>query len=239
MTSPARPSAWLRARARVDRALGVVVSLVVAPVVGVLALLVRRQDGGPGLITVDRVGAGGRVFKMWKIRSMRMADPSGAAGGIALTSSADDRITPLGRRLRALHLDELPQIFNVARGDMLLLGPRPEAPVWVLPDDRNWDDVLAVPPGVAGPTQLIVGDWETTLIDEAPDGQVYLTDVVPVKQAVDAWYVRAAGPRLDLLVLVSLVTSVALDRAPVALERLVRAAVPAAARPIDWSESQR
>ena len=223
-------SGWLRGRLFVDRLLAVLLSVVTAPVVAVLAVLIRRQDGHAALIRVPRVGRGGRVFGMWKLRSMRVETADGRAGGASLTGSADDRITPLGRKLRALHADELPQLYNVALGQMCLLGPRPEAPDFV-DHDALWSQVLAAPPGIAGPTQLIVGEWERTQIDADQDGTAYREVVVPVKAAIDRWYVQHATPRTDLLVLTSLVRHLAGRDFP-GLRRAVRARVPEADAPL-------
>lgn len=174
-----------------------------APLIAVLIWLVRRYDGGPAVIGVDRVGRDGRQFRMWKLRSMRAADSMGRAGGSGLTSASDDRITPVGRVLRTLHLDELPQLVNVLRGEMTLLGPRPEAPEYVDLDDEQWRAVLRMPPGILGPTQLAVGDWERDVITAAPDGSAYLREVVPVKLAIDRWYIDRATPMLDARVVVA------------------------------------
>lgn len=221
-------SPWLRRRLLADRLLAAALVVVLSPVMAVLGALVRRHDGGPALIRVPRVGRGGREFGMWKLRSMRAETDRGLATGTTLTASADDRITPIGRQLRRFHLDELPQLMNVAVGQMSLLGPRPEAPAFVDPDDVRWQEVLAVPPGIAGPTQLVVGDWELTQIDLDEDGTAYRDVVLPVKLAIDGWYVRDATPRLDLRVLRSLVERVAGGREPRRLVDAVRDAVPEA-----------
>jgi lipopolysaccharide/colanic/teichoic acid biosynthesis glycosyltransferase len=188
-----------------DRLVALVLSILSAPVVAGLALAIRRHDGATPLIRVPRVGRDGTTFGMWKLRSMRVDTSDGRAAGAALTSSDDDRITPIGARMRSLHLDELPQLYNVVRGEMCLLGPRPEAPEFVDMDDPGWQEVLSAPPGIAGPTQLVVGDWERTQIDRDEHGDAYRSVVVPVKLAIDSWYLRGATPRLDLLVLTSLV----------------------------------
>jgi lipopolysaccharide/colanic/teichoic acid biosynthesis glycosyltransferase len=164
---------------------------------------------------------------------MSIASDGGLAGGASLTTPRDDRITPIGRWIRALHLDELPQLYNVAAGDMSLLGPRPEAPDWV-DDSPAWQEVLAVRPGIAGPTQLIVAEWERELIAAASDGSAYVSDVLPVKLAIDAWYVRHASPRFDALVISSLVERVALRRRARRLEALIGSNVGSASVPIAW-----
>ena len=227
-------NAYLRARVVADRVVAAVLLTLVSPVIGVVGWMIRRHDGGPALIRVERVGRGGAEIGMWKLRSMRAETEGGQAGGVSLTSAGDDRITPIGRRLRKGHLDELPQLLNVVRGEMALLGPRPEAPEFVDRSDPRWQAVLQAPPGIAGPTQLAVGDWERDVITAAPDGSAYQEVVVPVKLAIDGWYVGAASPRLDVMVVLGVVRRVAGGR-PAALVERVCNAVPqaAAALPVD------
>ncbi|CAB4555690.1 unannotated protein [freshwater metagenome] len=199
---------------------------------GVLAVLVRRHDGESPLITVPRVGVNGRIFGMWKIRSMRVDTADGHASGLSLTSTNDQRITPIGARMRSLHLDELPQLYNVARGEMCLLGPRPEAPDFVDLDNPVWQQVLTSPPGIAGPTQLIVGDWERSEIDKDTTGDAYQRVVVPVKLAIDRWYLMNASVRLDLLVVTSLLRHVLPGGESKRLQEVVGSSVPESSVPI-------
>ena len=221
-------SRYLRVRMVLDRLVAAVGLVVLSPVIGVLGWLVHRHDGGPAFITVERVGRHGRPMRMWKLRSMRAESADGRATGVSLTSAGDDRITPIGAKLRAGHLDELPQLFNVVKGEMALLGPRPEAPEYVDATDDDWRAVLAAPPGIAGPTQLAVGDWERDIITAAPDGSAYERDVVPVKVAIDRWYVEQASPGIDALVVVGLARRLAGRPVGALLER-IRAGVPDAA----------
>lgn len=221
-------SRYLRVRLVLDRLVAAVVLVVLSPVIAILGWLIHRHDGGPALIAVERVGRRGTTMRMWKLRSMRAETSDGRATGVSLTSGDDDRITPIGRRIRAAHLDELPQLVNVARGEMALLGPRPEAPEFVDLSDPGWRAVLEVPPGIAGPTQLAVGDWERDIITAAPDGSAYEEHVVPVKVAIDRWYVRRASPLIDLLVVTGLAQHL-LGRSPEPLLRRVHDGVPEAA----------
>lgn len=219
-------SPWFRCRCVLDRVVAAVLLAVLSPVIAVCSVLVRLHDGGPGLIRVRRVGRGGAPLDMWKLRSMRSETKGGLACGVGLTSDQDDRITPVGRVLRAYYLDELPQLVNVVKGEMTLLGPRPEAPEYVDLDDPVWQEVLAVPPGMAGPTQLVVNDWEREVITEYPDGSGYELKVVPVKLALDRWYVRRSSPRLDALVAVTLLRRYLPGTESYTLRKLVRAEVP-------------
>lgn len=218
-------SPWLRARQVLDRGLAVGIGLAIGPVVALLAWAVRRDTPGPGLLGLDRVGQGGRTFRIWKVRTMRAADPGGAAGGAPLTAAGDARITPVGRRLRSLRLDELPQVWNVVRGDMALIGPRPEAPSYVDLDDRRWQAVLAARPGIVGPTQLLVADWEAEVVGTG-EGDVYAERILPVKLGIDRWYVEQASPLIDLLVVVGLAKRLLGLRGAGTLEHLVARQVP-------------
>ena len=111
------------------RLFDIVVSLVAiilaAPVMLVIAICIKAYDGGPVFFTQERLTKGGRVFKLYKFRSMRVRP---ADQEYCLTRKDDDRITPVGRVLRNIHFDELPQIFNILKGDMSFVGPRPECP---------------------------------------------------------------------------------------------------------------
>jgi len=224
---------WLELRIRcLDRAAALVIGVLLAPVLGVLAWRVKRADGGPALVAVPRMGRDFRTFSMWKLRSMRTERSDGQAGGPSLTAANDDRITPIGKKLRSYHLDEIPQLWNVVRGEMLLLGPRPESPDFVSVSDPGWRAVLAVPPGIAGPTQMIVGEWERVHIADDPEGDAYPSTVVPVKLAIDQWYVESASPALDALTLVALAKRFLPGSHAVRMKRHARTALPAVVGPI-------
>jgi lipopolysaccharide/colanic/teichoic acid biosynthesis glycosyltransferase len=213
-----------------DRVVAAVLLAFLWPLIAGLMVAIRLADGGPAIIAVPRVGRNGRVFGMWKLRSMRAETPDGMAEGVSLATEHDARITPVGRRMRAWYLDELPQLVNVIRGEMCLLGARPEAPEFVDATDPRWRLVLSAPPGLAGPTQLVVNQWERRLISTSPDGSAYLTDVLPVKLAIDRWYLTHAGPRLDALVAGTLLRQFVPGTGSYTLRRLVRREVPEAGR---------
>jgi lipopolysaccharide/colanic/teichoic acid biosynthesis glycosyltransferase len=218
-------SRWLRARIVIDRAVAAVLLVVLSPLLAIVAVLVKLEDRGPAFIRVPRVGRGGEALGMWKVRSMRVRAPGGLAGGAALTTRDDPRITRTGRWLRRLRLDEVPQLLNVMSGDMALLGPRPEATDYVDLDDAGWREILIAPPGIAGPTQALVNRWETKVLTEDGADGTYRTTVLPLKVELDRWYVRSATPLIDVL---SLAASLGVGRgaAEAALRaRAVRAGV--------------
>lgn len=154
-----------------------------------LVVAIRLTSRGPGIFRQQRVGKHGRVFTMFKLRSMRV-DAECRSGAIWATLD-DPRTTPVGKLLRKFHLDELPQLFNVLRGEMSLVGPRPERPEFVrvltaaLPHYR---DRVLVAPGITGLAQ----------IDLPPDSDL---DSVARKLAVDLEYIETGSLWLDLRLL--------------------------------------
>jgi lipopolysaccharide/colanic/teichoic acid biosynthesis glycosyltransferase len=220
---------WLVVRNPLDRAVAAVVGVTLVPLVGLLAALARGTSPGPAIVRLRRIGRHGRPFTLLKLRTMRTARADGTAGGRVLTAGRDDtRITRLGRYLRASRLDELPQLLHVVTGTMAIIGPRPETPAYVDQEDPRWQAVLSARPGIAGPTQALVHDWEERLLaDAAPGDDVYGDLVLPLKLAVDEWYVRNASPLADLVVIASLVERFVLGRAVTWAHRWFGRRVPA------------
>lgn len=212
-------------RARVDRGVALVGGLAVAPLVVALAVLVLLVDRQGPFVGLDRVGREGRSFTLWKLRTMRPA----AGTAAAFTLRDDRRITALGRRLRRYRLDELPQLWNVVRGDMALLGPRPESPEYVDEAEAGWPLVLAVPPGIAGATQVVVHAWEARVTSLA----TYRDEVLPRKLEVDAWYVTHASPAVDLDIVRSVLRSVARPEQPTPVHRRLADELPRTLAAID------
>ena len=212
-------SFWLRIRWPLDRVIAALLLLPAAPVIGALAFFIRRHDSGPGIVRLTRIGRHGRPFSMLKLRTMYVRAPDARAGGNPITAPNDDRITALGTVLRRNRLDELPQLVNVVRGEMALIGPRPETPEYVDLSDVRWQDVLRARPGIAGSTQLVIHEWEERRL--ACDSDAYGRVVVGPKLALDGWYVANASPRFDAVILVSLVQRFLLRSRTLLLEKAV------------------
>jgi lipopolysaccharide/colanic/teichoic acid biosynthesis glycosyltransferase len=170
----------------VDLTLAGLLLALILPVLLVVAVAIRVDSPGPVLHRATRIGLCGRPFTLYKFRTMIV----GAAGrGPRVTGAGDPRVTHMGRLLRRTKLDELPQLWNVLRGDMRLVGPRPEDPRFVALYAPDQQLVLSVCPGLTGPSQLAFFDEEAILASGDPEG-VYVRDILPRKLAIDLEYAR-------------------------------------------------
>ena len=161
--------------------------LVLSVPMGLVAALVRLTSDGPALYGSKRCGKGGRLFTLWKFRTM---ERGAEAKGPGVTAAGDPRVTRLGALLRRSKIDELPQLWNVLKGDMSLVGPRPEAPEFVRPDDETWREVLSARPGITDLATLEFTAEEEVLAGAGDPELRYRNEVLPVK--MDLWlkYVR-------------------------------------------------
>ncbi|HEY7970737.1 MAG TPA: sugar transferase [Candidatus Limnocylindrales bacterium] len=193
----------MRAKRAVDLALGIPASIVAAPVLAVLALAMRMGgDRGPFLHRAVRNGENGRPFTLLKVRTMTVD-----RGGSRLTGPDDRRITRLGRPIRRLRLDELPQLVNVLRGEMSLVGPRPEDPAYVDFANPLHQLVFRARPGITGLAQLEFHD-EAALLGGAEPERTYREVILPAKLRIDADYLDRQSVRLDLEIMLRTVGAV-------------------------------
>lgn len=181
----------------IDVTLGSVGLLLFAPVLIVIAALVKAQDGGPVFFRQQRVGRGGRRFHMWKFRTMV---PNAGSFGPELTAAGDPRITPLGVWLRSRKLDELPQLFNVLVGEMTLVGPRPEVPKFVDKFTRDQRRVLELRPGVTDRASILFADEGALLAEQSEPERFYVEQILPEKIRINLEYARTATPFSDLVI---------------------------------------
>jgi lipopolysaccharide/colanic/teichoic acid biosynthesis glycosyltransferase len=177
----------------------------------VIALLVVLDSRGPVFYRADRVGFRGRPLRMLKFRKMR----TDAAGG-GLTLAKDERLTRVGRLLTRGHLDELPQLWHVLRGEMSLVGPRPESPSFVAHFAAEYEEILQVRPGLTGYTQLAFAR-EGAILDPRDPRAHYVSAVLPQKVALDRLYARRRSFVGDIKIIVA--TVVTLFGPPIAVNR--------------------
>ncbi len=188
-------------QAAMKRALDILASalglIVLSPLMLALALAVRLSSPGPVFYRANRIGRDGKPFKLYKFRSMVVGADRRGPG---ITSANDSRITPIGKFLRATKLDELPQLLNVLRGEMSLVGPRPEDPRYVAlytPEQRT---VLSVRPGITSLASVRYRDEAALLVGPNWEAR-YVNQIMPKKLAFDLEYTRQANLLADLKIL--------------------------------------
>lgn len=186
-----------RSRHYASRALAAAALVTSSPLLGAAAVAVKVSGPGPVFYRAARTGRDGTQFSMWKFRTMTHT-PAGSRARI--TGAGDSRVTPIGRWLRRLKIDELPQLVNVVRGEMAIIGPRPEDPSIVAdhytPTMRK---SLTVLPGLSSPGSLKYFADEARLPRQPAEAERhYLTELLPAKIALDLVYVRHASPAYDL-----------------------------------------
>jgi lipopolysaccharide/colanic/teichoic acid biosynthesis glycosyltransferase len=185
---------------RGKRAFDLLVLLLIAPfalpVAVLIAVAVLLDSPGPVFYRARRIGSGGEPFEMVKFRTMRVG-----MAGHSLAGKGDARITPVGHFLRKSRLDELPQLWNVLRGQMSIVGPRPELEEFVALHADDYREILSVPPGITGPTQLRYAGMEAGLLSLHADPEAFYRDsLLPDKVALDLAYARSHSLWRDFVV---------------------------------------
>ncbi len=175
--------------------------LVLAMPMAVVAACVRLTSKGNALFSQERVGRNGRLFQIYKFRSM--VETRGTEAGPAITKGGDLRVTSLGRWLRKFKLDELPQFYNVLRGDMSLVGPRPKLP--------QYAGILDMPyrPGITGWATIAFRGEEEILrqVDPQQVDLCYRDQIQPAKARLDVCYMCRATASSDLRIIASTILS--------------------------------
>lgn len=169
------------------------------PVLLGIAIIIKLTSKGPILFAQERVGQYHRKFNCYKFRSMIQNAPQ---MGLSITSAGDPRITAIGRLLRKTKLDELPQLFNVWVGDMSFVGPRPEVEKYVLAAKSEYDDILAIKPGITDYAAIEFRDEEVILLQYADKEHGYLSAVLPAKIQLYRRYLNDVSFFTDLKLIV-------------------------------------
>ncbi len=179
--------------------------VMVAPLIALAAIAIAVTSRGPVIFRQKRMGRKGRPFTMYKLRTMRVAN-----SGPQVTAGDDARVTPVGKFLRKTKLDELPELWNVVKGDMSLIGPRPEVPRYVDLADPMWRLVLEARPGITDPMTLRLRNEEALLIEVVGDREwFYLETLLPFKLEGYLGYLQTRSWWSDLKVLWHTIIAVA------------------------------
>jgi lipopolysaccharide/colanic/teichoic acid biosynthesis glycosyltransferase len=190
---------------KAEAAIALVGLVMAAPLIALTAIAIALTSRGPVIFRQKRMGRKGRPFTMYKLRTMRMAN-----SGPQVTAGDDVRVTPVGKFLRKTKLDELPELWNILKGDMSLIGPRPEVPRYVDLGDPMWRLVLEARPGIADPMTLRLRNEEALLVEVEGDRErFYLETLLPFKLEGYLNYLQARSWRSDLKVLWQTIIAVA------------------------------
>ena len=181
-----------------DKFISCIGFVLLIPLLIIIAILIRvKMPGGPVIFKQQRIGKDGRLFTMYKFRSMTVG-----YGGSSVSVAGESRITPLGAFLRKYKFDELPELWNVFVGDMSFVGPRPDVPGYA--DNLKGDDMLILKsrPGITGPASLKYRNEETILAGVS-DPEKYNDEVIfPDKVRINLYYYRHPSFLKDLQMII-------------------------------------
>ncbi len=169
--------------------------VLLSPILVVIALIILITDGKPIIFKQIRIGKGRKPFTIYKFRTMRQEK------GLSITKKDDPRITPIGRFLRKYKLDELPQLWNVLKGDMSVVGPRPEVPEYVKYFPKEMEGVLSVRPGLTDLASLVFINEEEVLARFPEPHKAYVSYVLPRKLKLNMIYIRNRNMCLDMWII--------------------------------------
>ncbi len=195
-------SATTVARRMLDLLLAIPAVILLLPVFAVVAIWIKLDSRGPIFFLQERVGLGGRRFRIFKFRTM-VTDAERL--GTQITIGRDPRITRSGHFLRQYRFDELPQFFNVLKGEMSIVGPRPEVPRYVALYTDEQRQILSYRPGITSPATIQFSNESEVLsqnADPADPEAYYRTQILPAKLAIDLNYSRHATVWSDCAILV-------------------------------------
>lgn len=183
--------------------------LLLSPILAIVAIVILADDGRPVFFRQARIGHRGTPFRIWKFRTMCA---NAETQGRQITVGDDPRITRVGGVLRRLKVDELPQLINVVKGEMSLVGPRPEVPEYVAryaPEQRN---VLSIVPGITDPASIEYRHESDILACAHDPERTYVDVIMPEKIRLNLEYAKSATVWTDLRVIVGTIWLVVKDR---------------------------
>lgn len=187
-----------RAQRLLDLAIALPLTLAISPLLAIVALWIKLDSRGPVLFRQERIGRFGVPFHILKFRTMVV---DAERRGAQITVGRDPRITRAGHFLRRAKLDELPQLINVIKGEMSLVGPRPEVPRYVALYNREQRQILALRPGITSPASIAFHDENELLGWQDDPESFYRDEVMPAKLRVDLDYARRATLRTDCAII--------------------------------------
>ncbi|ELR99052.1 sugar transferase [Gloeocapsa sp. PCC 73106] len=172
--------------------------IVVSPLLSIIAIWIKIDSPGPIIFQQTRVGKGGKEFKIYKFRTMFV---NAETLGKSITVGNDFRITKAGKLLRKYKLDELPQLVNVFKGEMSLVGPRPEVPRYVAFYTSEQRQVLKIRPGITDLASIRFRNESEILAQSEDPEAFYINNIIPQKIALNQQYIQRASLATDLIII--------------------------------------
>ena len=187
--------------------------IVVLPLLLVVAVAIKLDSSGPIFFRQRRMGRGFRPFFIYKLRTMVQDAP---ARGMSITAGRDPRITRVGHFLRQTKMDELPQLINVLKGDMTLVGPRPEVPHYVELFRKDYEEILQIRPGITDLASLHYRDEATILGQSENPEEEYVTRILPEKIRLAKEYMNQSSLFFDTMLILKTLLKLFESRNPLA-----------------------
>ncbi|HZH88873.1 MAG TPA: sugar transferase [Chitinophagaceae bacterium] len=178
--------------------------IILFPFFVVVAILIKIDDGGPVFFRQERVGHKGRLFRIWKFRTMVV---DAEKKGMKITVGQDSRVTRIGRILRKTKLDEFPQLFNVLLGEMSLVGPRPEVKYYVDKYNEAQKEVLNLVPGITDLASIKYRNESEILANSSNAEESYISDIMGSKISINLQYASKATRISDFIVILKTLSS--------------------------------
>ena len=191
-----------------DLLVSFIMIFILLPVIVILSILIVIDSGFPVFFKQERMGKDGKTFIILKFRTMK--NNTSTADGITLHN--DNRITKVGKFLRKYRLDEIPQLFNIIKGEMSFVGPRPDLPKYYIIDDYGYKSVLLIRPGITSEAALKFKDEDKILsISENPE-KTYIEEIFPQKVRLNTEYIRNISILYDIKIMFNTVSNVFLKK---------------------------
>ena len=200
-----------------DKVVSLIGLIVLSPILVIVALLIKVKMPGPILFCQKRVGQHGKLFTVYKFRSMTVKHEASMASkdseATSIASTEQSRITPLGEKLRRYKLDELPELWNVLKGDMSFVGPRPDVPGYADQLQGEERDILKLKPGITGPASLKYRNEEELLASVENPAQYNDEVIFPDKVKLNLYYLKNYSFIKDIQMIICTVLGKKMDYA--------------------------
>ena len=185
-----------------DIILSIICLIVLSPFYILVPLFIFFEDYKSPIFKAERMGLNGKKFNCYKFRSMKVCNDKEENVGITCRSKVKDRVTKIGKVIRAYRIDEFPQVFNIIKGDMSFLGPRPQSEKYTLIYPSEYKKILSLRPGITGLCTIKFYFTEEKMIKEAEDPEkTYITKILPMKFKYNLFYVSNQSMALDIKII--------------------------------------